>query len=57
MFEVQNAESQKLLKWVLDNEYILTPEGITHFGVDWEINLKVCDILKFEDTKKHKSEE
>ena len=57
MFEDQNVESQRLLKRVPESEYILTPEEITHFGIDWEIHLKVCKILKLENNKEHKSEE
>ena len=57
IFEDQNVESQKLLENVTESEYILTPEEITHFGVDWEIHLKVCDILNLENNKKIKVEE
>ena len=57
MFEDQNVESRELLKNVPESEYILTPEEITHFGVDWEIHLKVCQILKLEKTNEHLTEE
>ena len=57
MFEDQNIESKRMLKSVPESEYILTPEEITHFWVDWEIHLRVCEILKLEKTKEHKTEE
>ena len=57
MFQDQNMESQKLLQNVTESEYILTPEEITQFGVDWEIHLKVCEILNLDNIKKHNIEE
>ena len=40
-----NAESLKLLENVPECEFILTPEEITHLGVDWKIHLEILEII------------
>ena len=46
MFLEHNSESLRLLANVPESEFILTPEEITHLGVDWNIHLEILQILK-----------
>ena len=44
-FEEHKSGFAKLLENVPECEWILTPEEITHFGVDWKIHLEILEIL------------
>ena len=46
IFHENNSESLNLLENVPESEFILTPEEITHFGVDWKTHLKIMEILQ-----------
>ena len=48
-----NSESLKMLENISESEYILTPEEITHSGVDWKIHLEILEIL--DQNQKRKS--
>ena len=44
-FQGHNIESVKLLEGVPEDEYILTPEEITHLSIDWKMQLEILKIL------------
>ena len=44
-FNEHNSESIKMLEDVARIDWILTPEEISHFGVDWKIHLEILKIL------------
>ena len=45
-FNEHNYESIKMLENVPVWDWILTPEEVTHFGVDWKIHLELLNILE-----------
>ena len=51
-FQVYNIESVKLLEGVPEDEYILTPEEITHLSIDWKMHLEISEILDQQKNKK-----
>ena len=46
IFHEHNSESIKLLENVPESDFILTPEEITHLGVDWRTHLQIMEILQ-----------
>ena len=57
MFHEDNTETMRMLESVPESEFILTPEEITHFGLDWKTHLKICEILNKKNTKETESED
>ena len=49
-FIEQNVESIRMLEGLSRCDWILTPEEITHFSVDWKIHLELLKILNLEET-------
>ena len=45
-FKEPKSESIKTLENVPISDWILTPEEITNFGVDWKFHLEILKILK-----------
>ena len=57
LFRENNTESLRLLENIPENNYIFTPEELTHFAMDWDIHLKLSEILSLKDTKEAESDE
>lgn len=44
-FDEQNSESIRMLGGLSRCDWVLTPEEITHLGVDWKTHLEILEIL------------